>query len=160
MRSTCTRARPERTSSYAPRKSWCVPIVEPSTVSCFHQKRWSCAGGFGPLVAPQTTIRPAGRTAASDRAQVASPTVSTTTSTPAPVASLTAATTSPSAWSTVTSAPHSRAIASFSALLEVTIVRTPSARQISNAAVATPPPMPQMSAHSPSRTTARVTSIR
>ena len=38
-----------------------MPIVEPSTSSCFHQKRWSCAGGFGPLVAPQTTTRPAGR---------------------------------------------------------------------------------------------------
>ena len=32
-------------------------------MSCFHQKRWSCAGGFGPLVAPQTTTRPLGRTA-------------------------------------------------------------------------------------------------
>ena len=81
--STCTRARPLRTSSYAPRKSSRVPIVEPKTVSCFHQNRCSAAGGFGPLVAPQTATRPAGATAASDRAQVASPTVSTTTSTPA-----------------------------------------------------------------------------
>ena len=110
------------------------------------------AGGFGPEVAPQTTTRPTGRTAVSDRAHVASPTVSTTTSTPLPVASLTAATTSPSSWFTATSAPHSRAASSFSSLPEVTIVRTPRARQISNAAVATPPPMPQMSAHSPSVT--------
>ena len=104
------------------------------------------------MVAPQTTTRPAGRTAASVRAQVASPTVSTTTSTPLPVASFTAATTSPSWWFTATSAPQSRAVASFSSLPDVTIVRRPSARQISNAAVATPPPMPQISAHSPSRT--------
>ena len=33
-------------------------------MSCFHQNRWSWAGGFGPDVAPQTTTRPAGRTAA------------------------------------------------------------------------------------------------
>ena len=43
---------------------------------------------------------------------------------------------------------------------EVTIVRAPSARQISNAAVATPPPMPQIRTHSPSRTAALVTSRR
>ena len=129
-------------------------------MSCFHQNRWSWAGGFGPDVAPQTTTRPAGRTAARDRAQVASPTVSTTTSTPLPVASFTAATTSPSWWLTARSAPHSRAASSFASLPDVTIVRTPSARQISNAAVATPPPIPQMSAHSPSWTAARVTSIR
>ena len=33
-------------------------------MSCFHQKRWSAAGGFGPLVAPQTATWPAGRSAA------------------------------------------------------------------------------------------------
>ena len=42
-----------------------------------------------------SAIRPAGATAPSDRAQVASPTVSTTMSTPVPVASLTVVTTSP-----------------------------------------------------------------
>src|SRR5438552_6090319 len=36
--------------------------------------RWSAAGGFGPLVAPQTVIRPPGPAAWSDRCQVASPT--------------------------------------------------------------------------------------
>ena len=41
---------------------------------------------------------------------------------PSPVASLTAATTSPSWWLTVTSAPQSRAVASFSSLPDVTIV--------------------------------------
>ena len=51
---------------------------------------------LGPVVAPQTTTRPPGRAESSVRFQVASPTVSTTTSTPLPVASLTAATTSPS----------------------------------------------------------------
>ncbi len=129
-------------------------------MSCFHQNRWSAAGGFGPEVAPQTTMRPAGRAAASVRAHVASPTDSTTTCTPFPVASLTAATTSPSWWLTATSAPHVRAASSFSSLPDVTIVCTPSARQISNAAVETPPPIPQISAHSPSCTAARVTSMR
>ena len=41
----------------------------------------------------------------------------------------------------------------------MTIVLAPSARQISNAASATPPPIPQMSTHSPSRRAAFVTSI-
>ena len=41
-----------------PRSRSRVPIVDPRIESCFHQMRWSCAGGFGPLVAPQTTIRP------------------------------------------------------------------------------------------------------
>ena len=68
--------------------------------SCFHQMRCSAAGGFGPVVAPQTTMRPPGRAASSERFQVASPTVSTTTSAP-PVASFTAATTSPDSWLTV-----------------------------------------------------------
>ncbi len=54
-------------------------MVEPNTVSCFHQNRCSAAGGLGPLVAPHTVTRPAGLTAARERAQVASPTVSTTT---------------------------------------------------------------------------------
>ena len=55
---------------------------------------------------------------------------------------------------------QSAAFASFSSLDEVTIVRAPSACAIRNAAVATPPPMPQTSTHSPSRSPARVTSIR
>ena len=89
----------------APRKSSRVPIVEPITVSCFHQNRWSCAGGLGPLVAPQTTTRPRG---GRPRATVprSPPTVSTTTSTPLPVVSRTAATTSAFAWLTPTSAPQ------------------------------------------------------
>jgi len=36
-------------------------MVEPRTESCFHQTRCSAAGGFGPVVAPQTTMRPSGR---------------------------------------------------------------------------------------------------
>ena len=71
-----------------------MDIVEPKTVSCFHQIRWSCAGGFGPVVAPQTQMRPAGRAESRERFQVASPTWSTTTWAPPPVASFTAATTS------------------------------------------------------------------
>jgi hypothetical protein len=45
-------------------------------------------------------------------------------------------------------------------LPDVTSVRAPSARAISNEAVATPPPIPQISTHSPAWTCAFVTSIR
>ena len=58
------------------------------------------------------------------------------------------------------SAPHSRAVSSFASEPDVTSVFAPIARAISNAAVATPPPMPQISTHSPARSCARVTSIR
>src|SRR5256885_859055 len=47
--------------------------------------RCSCAGGFGPLVAPHILMRPADRAAARERCQVASPTLSTTTCAPPPV---------------------------------------------------------------------------
>ena len=77
-----------------------------------------------------------------------------------PVASLTASTTSPVAWLTFSSAPSSRARSSFSSLEDVTIARAPSAFAIASAAVATPPPIPQISTHSPSRSPAFVTSIR
>src|SRR5262249_4650410 len=58
--STTGSARPLVTSSRAPAKSSPVPIVEPRIVSCFHQIRCSAAGGFGPLAAPHTVIRPPG----------------------------------------------------------------------------------------------------
>ena len=74
-----------------------------------------------------------------------------------PVAALTASTTSSVAWFTFTSASKR---ASFSSLEEVTIVLAPSALAITFAAIAMPPPMPQTSTHSPSRTPAFVTSIR
>jgi hypothetical protein len=93
------------------------------------------------------------------RFQVASPTVSTTTSAPVPVASLTAATTSPLSWLTVASAPSSAARVSFASLDDVTIVCAPSACAIRKAAVATPPPIPQIRTHSPACSAARVTSI-
>ncbi len=57
------------------------------------------------------------------------------------------------------SAPHSRAASSLASEPEVTSVFAPIARAISNAAVATPPPIPQISTHSPGRSCARVTSI-
>ena len=77
-----------------------------------------------------------------------------------PVASFAAAATSPVAWLTTASAPSSRARSSFSSLDEVTSTRAPSAFAIVSAAVATPPPMPQTSTHSPSTRPARVRSIR
>ena len=137
-----------------------MPIVEPKIVSCFHQIRCRFAGGFGPVVAPQTAIRPPARAAASEVAQVASPTCSRTTSTPLPVASFTARRTSPVAWLTVASAPSSRARSSFSSLEEVTSALAPSALAIASPAVPTPLPIPQSSTHSPSCSCAFVTSSR
>ena len=92
--------------------------------------------GSGRDVAPQTTIRPRCRAAASERSHVASPTVSTTTSTPSPsVASLhRLRRRRRRRGSRRRRRPSARARSSFSALDEVTIVRAPSARQISNAA--------------------------
>src|SRR5205823_9238018 len=58
VESTTGRARPLLTSSYAASKSPFVPIVEPRIESCFHQTRCSAAGGFEPVVAPQTAILP------------------------------------------------------------------------------------------------------
>ncbi len=92
---------------------------------------------------------------------MASPTCSSTTSTPwPPVASFTAAATSPVAWLTVASAPSSRARSSFSSLDEVTSARAPSAFAIASPAEATPLPIPQSSTHSPSWSWALVTSSR
>src|SRR5690242_6238679 len=56
--STTGRARPSAISRYAPSKSSFRPIVDPRIESCFHQIRWRAAGGFGPVVAPHTAIRP------------------------------------------------------------------------------------------------------
>jgi len=47
------------------------PIDEPRIESCFHQTRCRAAGGFGPVVAPQTTIRASERAASRVRFQVA-----------------------------------------------------------------------------------------
>src|ERR1700722_13973864 len=56
-------------------------MVEPVTDSGVKQSRVSSAGGASPLVAPQITIRPPGRSDRTECAQVACPTVSITTST-------------------------------------------------------------------------------
>src|SRR2546421_592537 len=113
-------------------------MVEPRIESCFHQIRWSAAGGLGPLVAPQTAILPAWAATSSEVRHVASPTCSTTTSAPLPpVSSLTRAFTSSRAWSIAASAPSSRARSSFASLDDVTITRAPSAFAIASAAVAT-----------------------
>ena len=118
------------------------------------------AGGFGPLVAPQTTTLPAG----ADRVERARPR-RLADRLDHDVDALAGGLLDRGddvvlVWLTATSAPHSRAAASFSALPEVTIVRRRGARQSSKAAVATPPPIPQISAHWPSWMPARVTSIR
>ena len=88
-------------------------VVEPNTASSRHQIRCSAAGGFGPDVAPQTTIRASRAAEASERSHVAAPTCSTTTWTPSPVSALTRAGTSSTSWSSVSSAPSRRACSSF-----------------------------------------------
>ena len=111
-----------------------VPIVEPRMVSCFHQTRWSAAGGFGPVVAPQTAMRPSRAATSSDVLHVASPTCSTTTSAPRPpVASLHGRLHVPGRVIDAASAPSSRARSSFASLEEVTIDRAPSAFAIASA---------------------------
>ena len=122
--------------------------------------RWSAAGGFGPVVAPQTTIRPPARRPRATLPRRLADVLDDDVGAPPPVASLTAATTSPVAWFTAASAPSSRARSSFSSLDEVTSTRAPSAFAIASAAVATPPPIPQTSTHSPSCSRPLVTSIR
>jgi hypothetical protein len=91
---------------------------------------------------------------------VSAPTVSTTTCTPPSVNSFTRFDTSSVTWFTVASAPSSRARVSFSSDDDVTIARAPSDFAIASDAVATPPPMPQISTHSSGRSAAFVTSIR
>ena len=48
-------------------------MVEPTTLSCRKNTRARSAGGFGPLVAPDTTTVPPGRSDRSECAHVASP---------------------------------------------------------------------------------------
>jgi len=63
--------RARRTAS----KSAVVPIVEPKTVSCFHQMRWRFAGGVrSRRRAGRRRLGPNGRVASSVRFHVASPT--------------------------------------------------------------------------------------
>ena len=56
-------------------------MVDPTIRSWRKNTRFRSAGGFGPLVAPDTTIVPPGRSALSEWLHVAAPTVSNTAST-------------------------------------------------------------------------------
>src|SRR5450759_1828176 len=58
-----------------------VPMVDPTTSNWRKNTRLRSAFGLGPLVAPETTSRPPGRSDRSECDQVASPTVSSTAST-------------------------------------------------------------------------------
>src|SRR6185312_14132454 len=114
-----------------------------------------------PLVAPHVTRRPRLPNASSDRAHVAWPTVSTTTSAPRlPVLARTSRATSWVRWLNAASAPNPSARSSFVSLPDVTHTRAPCSFAICSAARATPPPIPQINTRSPSRTAARVTIIR
>ena len=64
------------------------------------------------------------------------------------------------AWLIVAAAPSSAAFASLSSLDDVAITRAPSAVASDSAAVPIPLPTPHASTHSPSRSPARVTSMR
>src|SRR5215204_4985857 len=77
-----------------------------------------------------------------------------------PVASRTVSSTSPVLWLTTASAPRPRASSTLASLDDVVTTRAPSARASTIAAVPIPLPAPQTSTHSPSRSPARVTSIR
>ena len=126
-------------------------MVEPTTDSWRKNTRFRSAGGFAPLVAPDTTIRPPGRNARSECSQVAAPTVSITASTfsgrrvPG---------------SAARSAPAAVARSRLSASREVQNTVWPSAFANTIAADATPPPAPWTSTvEGPSRPE-RVVSIR
>jgi hypothetical protein len=128
-----------------------VPIVDPTTDSCRKKTRFSSAGGTPPLVAPQITIVPPGRSARSEWAQVASPTVSMTASTRsgsrAPAGN---------AWS----APSSMARSRLASLRLVAQTRYPPARPSRMSAVATPPPAPWTRIVAPGSRPALANSIR
>src|SRR5690606_8534384 len=109
-----------------------VPIVDPTTRRLRKNTRLRSADGAGPLVAPATATTPPGRNERSECCQVASPTVSTTTSTGGTRVPV----------STASCAPISRARSSFSGEREVTVTCSPAARASTVAAVATPPPAP------------------
>jgi hypothetical protein len=128
-----------------------VPIVDPTTDSCRKKTRLSSALGAWPLVAPQTTIVPPGRSDFSECDHVASPTVSSTTSTRSG---------SRSPLPNTASAPSSRARRPFSSEREVAQTRTPAARPSAITAVATPPPAPWTRTVIPGLTAPRVNSIR
>ena len=68
-------------SAISRRNSSRVPIVEPITEICRKNSRCRSADGSAPVVAPQQTTTPPGRTAFMECAQVALPTDSKTPST-------------------------------------------------------------------------------
>ena len=129
-----------------------VPIVEPMTWSCLKKILVSSAfAGASPLVAPQMTIRPPGRSELTEWDQVAAPTVSMTASTRsgsrAPDSK---------AWA----APRARAASPLAASRLVTHIRNPAALPNCTSAVATPPDAPWTSTVSPSEIPPLVKSIR
>ena len=128
-----------------------MPIVEPMTLSCRKNTRWSSADGAKPLVPPETTSVPPGRSARSECFHVASPTVSSTAST----RSGSRAPLSNASW-----APSSTARSPFAASRDVTHTRRPAWRASTVAALATPPPAPWISTVSPGCTPALTNSIR
>ena len=75
-------SRPAATARSSARNSRSFAIVDPRIESCFQNRRRISSLGLGPEVAPQVTMRPPLAAALSELIQVASPTVSTTTSTP------------------------------------------------------------------------------
>ena len=99
------------TSAY----SAAFPIVEPMIVYWFQNRRRISIDTRGPDVAPQVTSRPPFARQRNDSSHVASPTFSITTSTPRfAVSARISAATLWVVWLIVTSAPRSRARASFS----------------------------------------------
>src|SRR5574337_526394 len=140
----CTVPRPQNSSSA--RNSCRSPSVEPMIWSWRMKMRRRSAGGWSPLVAPQTTRRPPRTSDFIAADQTACPTFSITRSTPRPlVSACTSRTTSCWLASIAWSAPRARARCSLAALREVTITRAPAALASCSAASETPPPMPNTS---------------
>jgi len=115
-------------------------MVEPTTDSWVKNTLVSSAGGASPLVAPQITIRPPGRSERMECCQVAWPTLSITTSTRSG---------SRAPAGNVWSAPSSMARSRFASLRLVAQIRNPAARPSRISAVATPPPAPWTSTVEP-----------
>src|SRR6478736_2691896 len=138
-----------------------LPIVDPRIDHWCQKRRRRSNEAAGPLVAPQLTTRPPRARERSDRSQVASPTLSTTTWHPfRPVSRFTSATTSAVEWSSTSSAPSRRARASLSAVELVAMTHAPRCFAIPMHICATPPPAPHTRTVSPARSRARLTIIR
>src|SRR5688500_721296 len=116
------RSRPARKCSTTASSSASLPIVEPRMLHWFQNRRRTSVVTIGPDVPPHVTNRPRRPSAPSDCAHVASPTESTTTSTPrfCVLARISFPTSMPR-WLIVASAPSATARASFASLPEVTV---------------------------------------